>query len=597
MPFLFGVLVGALMLAAFPAAAAPSVALGYTPKYPVDFSHFDYVNPDAPKGGELVLSGFGSFDALNPYVLKGMAAEGLGSMVFETLMETSMDEPFSAYGLLAESIELAEDGLSVTFRLNPRARFSDGSKITAEDVKFSFDTLRSEHGHPLYQIYWADITAAEILDEYTVRFVFARQNRELHLLAAQIPVFSRAWLQDKPFDEVTQTPPLASGPYVVEKYDLGKYITYKRNPDYWGKDLNTRRGMFNFERVTYKYYQDQTIALEALKAGEFDYMDIYNSKDWATLMTGSKFDSGEIVKAELPHKNNAGMQGFVFNLRRPLFQDIRVRKAINLAYDFNWANQQLFYGQYQRCDSYFSNSELAARGIPEGAELALLEPFRAQLPPQLFTQPWQPVSTAAPASLRQNLRRAKELLEEAGWRVQGGVLKNAVGEVFKFEIILNQRAFERIVAPFADNLKKLGIEVIYRTIDHALYKRRMDKFDFDMTVNLYSQSQSPGNEQMNNWHSSSAKREGTENYMGLQNPVIDALTENLIKATDREELITAARALDRALLWGEYVVPNWFVDHHRIVYWNKFGQPAQTPLYYPRGQTWLVMTWWREDER
>jgi microcin C transport system substrate-binding protein len=593
MPFLINLSIVVLLAFIAPIVqAAPSVALGYTPKYAPGFSHFDYVNPNAPKGGELVLSGFGSFDTLNPYVLKGIAAEGMGLMVFETLMETSMDEPFSAYALVAEDMEVADDGLSVTFRINPHARFSDGSPITAHAVKFSFDTLKSDRSHPLYQIYWADIHQCDVVDQYTVRFNFSRVNRELHLLAAQVPIFSPAWLQNHPFDEVTQTPPLASGPYVIDKYDMGKYITYKRNPDYWGKDLNTRRGMFNFERITYKYYQDQTIALEALKAGEFDYMDIYNSKDWATLMNGPRFDSGEIIKTTLSHQNNAGMQGFVFNLRRPLFQDLRVRKAINLAYDFEWANQQLFYGQYKRCYSYFSNSELAARGVPDAAELALLEPFRPQLPPELFTQAWQAVSTAPPASVRHHLRQAKQLLEEAGWQVQNGVLKNAQGEVFKFEIILNQRAFERIVAPFADNLKRLGIEVSYRTIDPALYKRRLDKFDFDMTVSLYGQSQSPGNEQMNNWHSSAADREGTENYMGLKNPVVDALVEHLIRAQDRAELITAARALDRVLLWGEYVVPNWFVDHHRVVYWDKFGQPTQAPLYYPRGQTWLIMTWW-----
>jgi microcin C transport system substrate-binding protein len=352
--------------------------------------------------------------------------------------------------------------------------------------------------------------------------------------------------------------------------------------------------MFNFDRITYKYYQDANIALEALKAGEFEYIDIYNSKDWATAVTGSKFDAGEMIKTTLSHSNNAGMQGFVFNLRRPIFQDVRVRRAINLAYDFAWANKKLFYGQYARCYSYHSNSELASSGLPQGDELALLEKYRDQLPPEVFSQEWHPVSTAPPNSLRGNLRKAKKLLNEAGWKVQNGVLKNAKGEPLAFEIMLVQRGFERIVAPFAGNLRKLGIDVTYRTIDTALYKRRLDKFDFDMVVNLYGQSQSPGNEQINYWHSSAANREGSSNYMGLQDPVVDALTENIVASQSREALVTATHALDRVLLWGDYVVPNWFIDQHRVAYWNKFERPITAPLYYSRGQTWVIMTWWKK---
>ncbi len=574
--------------------AAPSAALGYEPKYPADFTHFEYVNPDAPKGGELILSDLGSFDKFNPYVLKGLDAAGLGSMVFEPLMESSMDEPLSVYGLIAQDIELAQDQLSVTFKLNPKARFSNGKPILAADVKFSFDTLMSDKAHPYYQIYWADVKSCEVLGEREVRFHFKKINRELHLLIAQMPVFSPDWLQGKAFDEINDVPPIASGPYVVDKYDMGKFVTYKRNPDDWAKDLNTRRGMFNFDRITYKYYQDANIALEALKAGEFEYMDIYNSKDWATAVTGSKFDAGEMIKTTLSHSNNAGMQGFVFNLRRPIFQDVRVRRAINLAYDFAWANKKLFYGQYARCYSYHSNSELASSGLPQGDELALLEKYRDQLPPEVFSQEWHPVSTAPPNSLRGNLRKAKKLLNEAGWKVQNGVLKNAKGEPLAFEIMLVQRGFERIVAPFAGNLRKLGIDVTYRTIDTALYKRRLDKFDFDMVVNLYGQSQSPGNEQINYWHSSAANREGSSNYMGLQDPVVDALTENIVASQSREALVTATHALDRVLLWGDYVVPNWFIDQHRVAYWNKFERPITAPLYYSRGQTWVIMTWWKK---
>ncbi len=579
------------------ALADPSVALGYPPKYPADFPHFGYADPKAAKGGELVLSGVGGFDSLNPYLLKGESAAGLGGQVFETLMESSWDEPFSAYGLLASDIALAQDGLSVTFQLNPNARFSNGDPVLAEDVKFSFDTLKSAAAHPFYSVYWTDIQACEATGERTVKFIFAKKNRELHMIAAQVPVFSRAWVGNKPFTEVVTDPPIASGPYVVEKMNLGKTITYKRNPDYWAKALNTRMGMYNFDRITYKYYKDLTIALEGLKAGEFDYMDIYNSKEWARDLVGPAYDSGKLLKTTLPNRNNKGMQAFVFNLRRPLFQDVRTRRAIHLAFDFEWANQHLFYGQYTRCNSYFSNSELAATGIPTGAELALLEPFRAQLPAELFTQAWNPPSTAAPGGARQNLRAAQQLLKEAGWTLAAdGWLHDAQGARLSVELILNQRGFERILAPFAENLKKLGIELKYRTIDTALYQRRQDNFEFDMLVHTFGQSQSPGNEQKNYWHSSTADQVGSGNVMGLKNPVVDALVEKLVAVNSREELITVAHALDRVLLWGEYVVPNWYVGDHRLTYWDKFQRPATPPLYYPNGESWVIATWWRKQD-
>ncbi len=574
--------------------AAPSQAMGYTPKYPDDFDHFDYVNPNAPRGGELVLSGFGSFDSFNPYILKGMAADGLGNLMFESLMVKSLDEPFSQYGLLAEDVELAEDRLSATFRLRAEARFNDGSPVTAEDVKFSFDTLKGEHGHPQYRFYWADIERAVVVDERTVRFEFARVNPEIHLIAGEIPVFSRAWVGDTPFDKLALTVPIASGPYLIDGYDLGKNITYRRNPDYWGEQLGVRRGMFNFEKVTYKYYRDFTVSLEAFKAGEFDFIHEYNSKKWARDYVGPKFADGRILKTELKHANNAGMQGFVFNLRRPMFQDKRVRRAISLALDFDWSNRKLFYGQYQRCDSYFSNSELAARGLPEGDELALLEPFRDRLPPEIFTYEWRPPATVAPSSLRANLRRAQALLREAGWVYRDGALRDEKGEALRFEVILAQKGFERILAPFARNLEKLGIVVDYRTVDTALYKQRMDNFDFDMVVASFGQSQSPGNELMSVFHSSSAEQSGARNLFGLADPVVDALVEQVIYAEDRKALVTATRALDRVLLHGEYLVPHWFIGSHRIAYWDRFGMPESLPLYYDAGD-WVLSSWWAEE--
>jgi len=593
---------GALLLAALfgvitnlsTVLAAPSVALGYTPKYPPGFQHFDYVNPDAPRGGDLVLSAFGNFDSFNPYQLKGIPAAGLADLVFESLMEQSLDEPYSLYAHLAEDIEIAPDRLSVTFRLNPKARFSDGSPVKAQDVQFSFATLTGKQAHPRYRFYWADIRRAVALDARRVRFEFAKVNPELHLIAAQMPVFSRAWVGDTPFDKLNTVKPIGSGPYVVESFDFGKRVSYVRNPGYWAKDLNTRRGMVNFERVVFKYYKDETVRHEAFKAGEFEFLFENNSKKWARDYTGPQFDSGQIRRTELKHSNNAGMQGFVFNLRQPLFQDIRVRKAIGLALDFEWSNRNLFYNQYTRCYSYFSNSELAATGLPGPDEVELLAPFRGQLPRAVFTEAWKPPSTQSPDSLRTNLRRARDLLAEAGWKLEGGTLRNDKGERLEFEIMLVsvQKGFERIIAPFSRNLAKLGIELRYRTVDSALYQRRTDTFDFDMIVESFGQSQSPGNELIGLWHSSTADQEGANNVMGLKNPVVDALIQKVIYAPDRKHLITAARALDRVLLHGEYVVPNWFIATHRIAYWDRFGIPASTPLYYG-AESWMLRAWWK----
>jgi microcin C transport system substrate-binding protein len=574
--------------------AAPAAALGYEPKYKPSFSHFDYVDPQARKGGELIISSFGSFNSLNPFLLKGISATGINWFLFETLMIKSLDEPFSLYGLLAEDIELAADQLSVTFRLNRQARFTDGSEVTAADVKFAFDTLKSERAHPQYRIYWNDIKQAEIIDNYTVRFKFAQTNPELHLIIAEMPIFSKKAVGDKAFDDMVTEPLVTTGPYLVDRYEMGKFISYKRNPNYWGKNLNIQRGMNNFDRITVKYYKDEEVALEALKAGEFDFMMVYNSKSWAREYVGPRFDSGKIVKRELPTKNNAGMQGFVFNLRRPIFQDIRVRKAINLAFDFEWANEKLFYEQYTRCNSYFSNSELASSGLPTGEELALFKSLQSQFPKDLpetvLKKVWQPVTTTPPHSLRHNLREAQTILEEAGWKLQDGVLQKGDFKL-EFEFLLVQQGFERILAPFAENLKKLGIILTYRTVDVALYQRRVDIFDFDMVVTLFSQSQSPGNELRNMWHSSSATQEGSNNLIGLKNSVVDALIDRVIYAPNRQALVTATHALDRVMLQGEYVIPNWYISTHRVAYWDKFGRPATLPLYY-EGDTWIVKTWW-----
>jgi microcin C transport system substrate-binding protein len=572
------------------AEAVPAMGMGYEPKYPAGFAHFDYVDPAAKKGGEITLYGLGTFDSLNPYLLKGISAEGLGTLVFESLLEKSLDEPFSMYGLIAEDFYLAEDGLSATFHINPAARFSNGEPITAEDVKFSFDTLMSKAAHPQFRVYYGDVESAEVLDELTVRFHFKNRNRELHMIVGEIPIFSRDWLGSEPFDKVDDVPPISSGPYLVDGYERGRFIRYRRNPDYWAWGLPVRKGMYNFDKVSYKYYKDSTIALEAFKAGEFDFFFENYSKRWARSHVGPKYDSGEILKTELAHSNNAGMQGFAFNLRREKFGDARVRRALTLAFDFEWSNNQLFYNQYARCDSYFSNSELASSGLPQGKELELLDAYREQLPASVFEQEWYPPTTSADVTLRDNLKLARDLLAEAGWAIQDGVLKNDLGEPFVIDVLLVQKGFDRIFAPYAHSLKKLGIEMNYRTVDDSLYKRRLDKFEFDMVVTSFPQSVSPGNELMNMFHSQAAEMEGSRNLPGISDPVVDALIEKIINAGNRDELIVAAHALDRVLLHGEYLMPNWYIDTHRIAYRDKFNMPETLPLYF-EPVSWLLKTW------
>jgi len=585
----------ALLLLPVDSIAVPAMGMGYEPKYPANYSHFDYVNPEAPKQGNLTMMGLGTFDSLNPYILKGITASGLGLLVFESLLEKSMDEPFSEYGLIADDFYLADDEMSVTFHINPMARFSNGDEITAEDVKYSFDTLMSKAAHPQYRVYYADVKAATVIDRLTVRFDFKNKNRELHMIIGEIPVFSKKWAGEQDFEKLSDTKPIASGPYTVGRYERGKTIEYIKNPNYWARDLPVRKGMFNYERITYKYYKDSTIALEAFKAGEFDFFFENYSKRWARSHNGPQYDSGHIIKKELTHKNNAGMQGFAFNTRRKIFNDVRVRRALSLAYDFEWANDKLFYNQYVRADSYFSNSELAAEGIPTGKELALLDKYREQLPDDIFAKQWKPATTLPPRSLRKNLIEARDLLAAAGWTIQDGVLRNQQGEVFKLDILLVQEGFDRIIAPYAHNLKKLGIETNYRKVDSSLYKRRLDTFDFDMVVTSFSSSVSPGNELMSMFHSTSAELKGSNNLPGITSPVVDALVLDIIQAKDREEVITASHALDRVLLYGEYLVPNWYINVHRIAYWNKFGIPETQPLYYDP-VSWLLKAWWIKNK-
>lgn len=588
---LFAVVILLMTVALKSFAAQHAFALGYAPKYQAGFKYFDYVNATAPKGGSITLFSHGNYGSFNPFLLKDIPAAGLNQLVFETLLETSLDEPFSAYGLLAEEMELAQDGLAVTFRLNPKARFSDASRVTAMDVKFSFDSLMGAKAHPRYRFYYHDVKQAVVVDEQTIRFDFKKENPELHMIIGQVPVFSRNWVGNKEFNDVVLEKPIASGPYTIESFATGKNIIYQRNENYWGKDLGVRLGQFNFDRITYKYFKDMTVALEGLKAGDFDFFAENNSKRWARDHIGEKYDRGLIKKVEFSHKNNAGMQGFIFNLRKPRFQDQRVRQAIALAYDFEWANEHLFYGQYTRCDSYFSNSELAASGLPEGDELKLLTPFREQLPASVFTKVWQPNSTKHPNSARQNLRAANKLLQQAGFQVKAGRLVDAKGKPFEFEVLLVTKAFERILAPFERNLKKLGIKMRYRTVDGALYNERLKLFKFDMVISTFGGSLSPGNELMGSLHSNSATENGSRNLTGIINPVVDKLVEKIIYAPDRKQLIIATHALDRVLLHYDYIVPNWYINMHRVAYWDKFAMPQNMPLYY-YPDSWMLKTWW-----
>jgi len=571
------------------AFAAHGMSLDGALKYPVGFTSFSYVNPDAPKGKAVVLSAMGSFDKMNPYTLKGTPPFALSELVFETLAVPSLDEPFAEYGLLAKDMELAADRLSVTFTLDPVARFSNGQPVTADDVVFSLQTMKSGEVHPFYPQYYQDIDHVEIVAPGKVRFVFKRLNREIHLIAGQLPIFSKKDYQNKNGMTGMQIP-VGSGPYVVETVNPGKLITYRRNPDYWGKNNPARRGMYNFDTVTVKYFKDPVVTLEAFKAGEFDFLPVNIAKQWARDMEGGGFADGRLVKKQFPHHNDAGMQGFVMNTRRQIFSDRRVRQAMGLALDFEWTNQTLYFDQYSRSQSFFSNSPLAATGLPQGLELRYLEELRPLLPPEVFTTPLKAPVAGDAQALRQNLRQAKNLLAEAGWLVKDGVLQNTAGQAFRFEILLVNQAFERVMAAYVENLAKLGMQASYRTIDPAVYTERARNFDFDMIVEVYGQSQSPGNEQRNFWSSTAAAQPGSDNYAGIHDQAIDALIDKIIYASAQEELTAACRALDRALWYGYYLVPNWYINNHRVSYRDIFGQPQMLPLFYYPYQ--LLWTWW-----
>jgi microcin C transport system substrate-binding protein len=567
------------------------IAMHGDPKYGPDFTHFDYVNPDAPKGGTVRLSAIGTYDTLNPYTLRGVSAAGLGYL-FEALMVGSLDEAFTEYGLIAESVEVPEDRSWVAFNLRPEARFHDGKPITAEDVIWSFETLRTK-GDPFYRAYYANVAKAEILGERKVKFTFEPgDNRELPLIMGQLPVLPKHYWEGRDFEKTTLDIPVGSGPYRIESFEPGRSITLVRDPNYWGKDLAVMRGLINFERIRYDYYRDSTVALEAFKAGTVDFRQENNSKLWATAYDVPQVKGGQIQLLNVNHEIPTGMQGFAMNLRRPIFQDRKVREALAYAFDFEWSNKNLFYGQYTRTNSYFSNSELASRGLPEGKELAILEKYRGKVPEEVFTTEYQPPSTDGSGNNRENLRKAAALLKEADWAVQGGRLVNAQGQPLEFEILLSSADFERIAQPFARALERLGIVARIRTVDPAQYENRMESYDYDMTVEVFGQSLSPGNEQRDFWGSASADIPGGRNTIGIKDPVVDELVNLVIAAPTRESLVARTRALDRVLLWGHYIIPHWHIRSFRVAFWDMFGRPAQFPKY-----GFAFDAWWVDQQK
>jgi microcin C transport system substrate-binding protein len=567
-------------------------------KYPAGFAHFDWVNPDAPKGGEISLvppTRSTNFDKYNPFTLKGTAPPALSALGFESLLTGTMDEPTTAYGLLAQDVEVAPDRLSVTFRLNPAARFNDGKPVMAADVKHSFDTLISKQAHPQYRVVFGDVSQAVVTGPLTIRFDFKNTSAELPMLVGSLPVFSRDWGAGKPFDQVIMEIPITSGPYRIGRLNFGRDITYERDPNYWARDLNVRRGMFNFDRITYKIYKDNTAQTEAFKAGEFDYVQVFSARDWARVYVGKKFTSGELAKVEWTSKNAGDFQGFLINTRRDKFKDVRVRKALALAFDFEWMNRMLMYNAYTRVRGFFNASDFEATGLPGPDELAILNPLRAKLSTAVFDEVVPlPPTTNPPDSLRGNLRKARELLAEAGWTFRDGALRNEKGDVFTLEYLDGDARGAVIATPYFQALSRLGIVCDYRRADFALIQKRLDVFDFDLfTVRLVG-SESPGSELMDRFGSKSADTEGSNNLIGVRDPAIDALVNLAVAATTRPELVPRLRALDRVLRHGHYIVPQWYARTSRVSYrTGKFEQPSVAPLYY-RPEDWVVSTWWRK---
>ena len=579
---------------AVPAWAAHAYAQFGDVKYPPGFTNFDYVDPAAPKGGEIRMvppTRPTNFDKFNPFTLKGTGPYGIGQLMFESLLVGNADEPTTAYGLLAEDVVVAADGLSATFRLNPKARFHNGKPVLAADVVYSFRTLISKEAAPQFRTIYAEVKSATALAERTVRFDFASRNPELPLVVGGMAVFSPEWGKGKPFDQVVSDVPIGSGPYRIANPRMGRDITYQRDPAYWAKDHPARVGYYNFDRISFKIYLDETSRFEGLKAGEFDFMREFTSRNWARQYKGKQFDSGELVKRSFENRNPGDFQGYVLNVRNPKFQDIRVRKALALAYDFEWMNKQLFYGLYKRVQGYFPNSEFHAEGLPKADELALLDPLKDKLGAEVFGPVPVAASTAPPHSLRDNLRQAQQLLKEAGWTYRDGALRNARGEPFVIEYLNDQPSLIRTVGPYQKALEKLGIRLVYRVVDFSLSKQKMDAFDYEFTSLRMPGSTAPGGELLEYFGSKAANTKGSNNIWGVADPAVDALLQKVVTAKTRAELGTAMRALERVLVHGYYSIPQYYGDAFLIGYRaRRFILPPKIPPYY-QADLWAMSTW------
>ena len=567
-----------------------AITLYDEPKYAADFQHFDYVNPEAPKGGVLRTAARGTFDSFHPFIPKGNAI-GTGSV--ETLMVSSEDEPFTGYGLIAETMEWPDDRSWIIFNLREQARWHDGKPITADDVIWSFEMLISK-GNPQYRFYYGSVERVEKLGERRVKFYFKeRNNRELPLIVGQIPILPKHYWQNRDFEKTTLEPPPGSGPYHVVDFEAGRFVVQQLVSDYWGKDLPVRRGMNNIDRIRTDFYRDETAIRLALKSGDIDFRDENQAKAWAVDYQVAAVEQGWLKQERVKHRMPTGMQGFVYNTRRSIFSDPLVREALAYAFDFEWTNRNLFFGQYTRTRSYFSNSEMMATGLPLGEELEVLEAFRDRLPARVFTTPYQVPETDGSVWSRANLLKADRLLKQAGWVVRDMKrVHSESGEPFRFEILLVSQAFERIVLPMVRNLDRLGIEARVRLVDQTQYINRLRSFDYDMLIFVWGQSENPGNEQRNYWTSKAAQQSGSRNIAGINDPVVDELVERLIASSSRAELVTNAMALDRVLLAGFYVIPNWHIPANRILYWDKFSRPESQ---IKSG----VMTerWWFDNEK
>jgi len=553
------------------------------PALPPDYPHFPYANPDAPKGGTVNLWAFGTFDSLNPIPLKGNKASGLG-LLFEPLMTNSLDEASTEYGLIAEWVSYPEDFSTATFGLREEARWHDGKPITPEDVVFSLNVLK-EH-NPFFAAYYANVAKAEKTGERQVTFHFDSQNnRELPLIVGQMRVFPKHYFDGSEGRDPARTtlePPVGSGPYRIVEADAGRSVAYERVKDYWAKDLPVAKGQYNFDRLEFDYFRDSTVAFQAFKAGKIDFYVENSAKNWATGYDFPAHNRGDVIKRAIELETPQPMQAFAFNTRREQFSDPRVRRAFNFAFDFEWTNKTLFYGQYERTDSYFENTELESDGLPDGREREILESLRAEfpeyVPPEVLTEAYTNPTGGGRGEMRANLRKALDLLREAGWHTKQGRLVNAeTGERFTTEFLLQSPAMERVVLPYTQQLKRIGIDVSVRVVDSSQYQERTNTFDFDIIVDSFPQSESPGNEQRDFWGSKAAETQGSRNTIGVRNPAVDKLIDMIIFAKDRDNLVAVTRALDRVLLWNHYVVPQWFSPAQRIAYWNKFGQPDPMP--------------------